>query len=261
VNARDAMPAGGTLTIGTSRLELPHEDEDCNPPGVPPGDYVVLQVADTGIGMTLEVLNKVFEPFFTTKPVGEGTGLGLSTVYGIVQQSNGFVAVESEPGNGTSFRIFLPRVLQRGGAASEVPPEPGDAGDAGRRARILLVEDDDGVRQLTARMLRQYGYDILVATDGTEALAMLASGLQGVDAVVTDVVMPGMSGAELIGQLRARWPDLPVLFLSGYTGDEVKGELKSGSRQAFLQKPFSSDALAAAVEEMLSDVRPPATAG
>ena len=261
VNARDAMPAGGTLTIGTSRLELPHEDEDCNPSGVPPGDYVVLQVADTGVGMTLEVLNKVFEPFFTTKPVGEGTGLGLSTVYGIVQQSSGFVAVESEPGIGTSFRIFLPRVGQRGGAASDVAPEPADAGDAGRRARILLVEDDDGVRQLTARMLRQYGYDILVATDGTEALAMLASGLQGVDAVVTDVVMPGMSGAELIGQLRARWPDLPVLFLSGYTGDEVKGELKPGSRQAFLQKPFSSDALAAAVEEMLSDVRPPATAG
>ena len=261
VNARDAMPVGGTLTIGTSRIELPHADPECNPPGVPPGDYVVLQVADTGVGMTPEVLNKVFEPFFTTKPVGEGTGLGLSTVYGIVQQSNGFVTVESEPGVGTSFRIFLPRVLQRGGVASDAPAATGDAADAGRRGRILLVEDDDGVRQLTARMLRQYGYDLLLATDGTEALAMLATGLQGVDAVVTDVVMPGMSGAELIEQVRERWPELPVLFLSGYTGDEVKDGIKSGSRQAFLQKPFSSDALAAALEELLSDVRPPATAG
>jgi len=261
VNARDAMPVGGTLTIGTSRIELPHADPECNPPGVPPGDYVVLQVADTGVGMTPEVMNKVFEPFFTTKPVGEGTGLGLSTVYGIVQQSNGFIAVESEPGVGTSFRVFLPRVLHRGGVASDAPAATGEAADAGRRARILLVEDDDGVRQLTARMLRQYGYDLLLATDGTEALVMLATGLQGVDAVVTDVVMPGMSGAELIEQLRARWPELPVLFLSGYTGDEVKVGLKSGSRQTFLQKPFSSDALAAALEELLSDVRPPATAG
>ena len=261
VNARDAMPAGGTLTIGTTRIELPHNDEACNPAGVPAGDYVILQVADTGVGMTAEVVSKVFEPFFTTKPVGEGTGLGLSTVYGIVQQSNGFVTVESEPGNGTSFRVFLPRVLHRGGVSSDAPPEAANPADASRRARILLVEDDDGVRQLSARMLRQYGYDILLATDGAEALAMLASGLQGVDAVVTDMVMPGITGAELVEQLRARWPELPVLYLSGYTGDEVKGGLKPGSRQAFLQKPFSSDALAAAVEELLSDVRPPATAG
>jgi len=260
VNARDAMPAGGILTIGTSRIELPHVHEECNPAGIPAGDYVVLQVADTGIGMEPEVLSKVFEPFFTTKPVGEGTGLGLSTVYGIVQQSNGFIAVDSEPGVGTSFRVFLPRLAQKGGVTAEAAASQAEPAGM-RRARILLVEDDEGVRQLTCRMLQQYGYDVVLAVDGAEALAYLSEGRQGVDAVVSDVVMPGISGAELVGQLRARWPDLPVLYLSGYTGDEVKGELQAGSRQAFLQKPFSQDALAAALDEVLSDVRPPATAG
>jgi two-component system, cell cycle sensor histidine kinase and response regulator CckA len=261
VNARDAMPGGGTLTIATTRMLLAPGRDEAATRGVPAGDYIVLRVEDSGVGMDRKTQSKIFEPFFTTKPVGEGTGLGLSTVYGIVQQSGGALTVESEPGKGTSFRVFLPRVAQRGAGASDVGPAQPAAAPGERRSMILLVEDDDGVRQLTARILAQFGYDVMLAQDGMEALQLLSDGLRGVDAVVSDVVMPGMSGAELVGRLRARWPDLPVLYLSGYTGEEVTGELGPGSRQAFLQKPFSPDALAAALEELLADTRPPATAG
>jgi two-component system, cell cycle sensor histidine kinase and response regulator CckA len=261
VNARDAMRDGGTLTIATTRAVVVPGREDAATRGVPVGDYVVLRVGDTGVGMEQEVQNKIFEPFFTTKPIGEGTGLGLSTVYGIVQQSGGALTVDSEPGKGTSFRVFLPRVVERIGGAGEPGPVPPALPAGQRRSRILLVEDDESVRQLTSRILAQYGYDVMLAQDGNEALQLLATGRQGVDAVVSDVVMPGISGAVLVGRLRERWPELPVLYLSGYTGEEVSGEVGPGSHQAFLQKPFSPDALAAALEELLADVRPPATAG
>ncbi|HEV8149882.1 MAG TPA: PAS domain S-box protein [Gemmatimonadales bacterium] len=264
VNARDAMPQGGTLTIGTRGVLISGSASGSGEPppqGLPPGDYVMLRVADTGIGMDKETLGKIFDPFFTTKPVGEGTGLGLATVYGIVQQSNGAITVESEPGTGTQFRVFLPRIAEPAGVLREPSPPPPAAVTEIRRAVILLVEDDDGVRNLIARVLAQYGYGILEARDGVEALALLEGGEQSVDAVVSDVVMPGMSGSELIERLRSQWPGLPVLFLSGYTGEEVRGEVRLGVRQAFLPKPFSPDALAAAVEELLADARPPATAG
>jgi CheY-like chemotaxis protein len=261
VNARDAMPDGGSLTLSTLRVRLAPGREEPAAGGVPPGDYVVLGVADTGVGMDPETKSKIFEPFFTTKSAGEGTGLGLSTVYGIVRQSGGAITVDSEPGQGTRFRVFLPRVADR--LTTDEDPaigEPGLSG-GGRRSLILLVEDDDGVRRLTCRMLEQYGYQVMPAADGAEALQLLSGLVPGVDAVVSDVVMPGIGGMELIRELRARWPELPVLFLSGYPGEDVSGELLPGSRQAFLQKPFSPDALAAALEDLLADARPPATAG
>jgi len=220
---------------------------------------LLFQVSDTGIGMDRETQRMIFEPFFTTKPVGEGTGLGLSTVYGIVQQSQGVITVESAPGAGSSFRIFLPRIAQPEGAVREVPAARPAACPA-RRQTVLLVEDDDGVRQLAERILCQYGYEVVVAEDGEDALRRIADGA-AIDAVVSDVVMPGIGGVELVERLRAVQGELPVLLLSGYTGDEVSATLAADGRQAFLQKPFSPDALAAALDELLADVRPPATAG
>jgi two-component system cell cycle sensor histidine kinase/response regulator CckA len=265
VNARDAMPAGGALTIETGRMAITPGRELPGTRGVPPGDYIVLRVGDTGVGISREVQTKIFEPFFTTKPVGEGTGLGLSTVYGIVQQSNGVITVDSEPGSGTSFRIFLPRLLRTEGARPEVAaPRPAvPVGE--RRATVLLVEDDDSVRQLTRRILEQFGFLVREARNGAEALTMIDIGTRRVDAVVSDVVMPGMGGRELIGRLRVRRPELPVLFLSGYTREELSEEVQAYSNQAFLQKPYSPDALATALEELLADTVPPpngpATAG
>jgi two-component system, cell cycle sensor histidine kinase and response regulator CckA len=257
VNARDAMPRGGTLTIETRRAIIPPGREDAATRGVPPGDYVVFRVTDTGTGIDRETQAKIFEPFFTTKPLGEGTGLGLSTVYGIVQQSSGVITVESEPGAGTSFRIFLPRLAGVPLPSAEAPA-PGAVRTANRRRRntVLLVEDDEGVRQLTRRILEQYGFGALEARNGAEALELLDAGSPRIDAVVSDVVMPGMSGRELVGRLRLRRPDLPVLFLSGYTGDEVSDEVRGQPHQAFLQKPFSPDALAAALEELLAEGEP-----
>jgi two-component system, cell cycle sensor histidine kinase and response regulator CckA len=253
VNARDAMPAGGTLTIETKRAIIPAGREDASTRGVPPGDYVVFRVSDTGTGIDRETQAKIFEPFFTTKPLGEGTGLGLSTVYGIVQQSSGVITVESEPGAGTSFRIFLPRTAELAAPSADTPAA-GTVRTAHRRRRntVLLVEDDDGVRQLTRRILEQFGFGVFEARNGAEALELLDSGPR-IDAVVSDVVMPGMSGRELVGRLRLRRPDLPVLFLSGYTGDELGEEVRGQPHQAFLQKPFSPDALAAALEELLAE--------
>jgi PAS domain S-box-containing protein len=261
VNARDAMPGGGTLTIDTSRMILPAGRDEPATRGVPPGDYTVLRVADTGIGMDRETMAKIFEPFFTTKPLGEGTGLGLSTVYGIVQQSSGSITVESELGAGTTFRIFLPR-LAEGAVAPTDTPAAGILRPARRRRNtVLLVEDDDGVRQLTRRILEDFGFGILEARNGSEALAQLDAGSPRIDVVVSDVVMPGMGGRELVGRLRLRRPDLPVLFLSGYTGDEVSDEVRGQLHQAFLQKPFSPDALAAALEELLAESEPVAPSG
>ncbi|HEU5218653.1 MAG TPA: PAS domain S-box protein [Gemmatimonadales bacterium] len=255
VNARDAMPSGGTLTIATTRVRLSGDEPAAR--GIPPGDYVVLRVSDTGIGIDGETQAKIFEPFFTTKPLGEGTGLGLSTVYGIVQQSSGAIAVESEVGEGSTFRIFLPRLAEGAVATIDTPPG-GIHRPAGQRRRntVLLVEDDDGVRQLTRRILEDFGFAVLEARNGTEALAHLDAGSPRIDAVVSDVVMPGMGGRELVGRLRLRRPDLPVLFLSGYTGDEVSDDVRGQLHQAFMQKPFSPDALAAALEELLAEGTP-----
>ncbi len=261
VNARDAMPGGGRLTIDTARMVLAAPREEPATRGVPPGDYVVLRVTDTGIGIDRETQARIFEPFFTTKPLGEGTGLGLSTVYGIVQQSGGAITVESEVGAGTTFRIFLPRLSDGVVASTETLATGIPRPTRRRRNTVLLVEDDEGVRQLTRRILEDFGFGVLEARNGAEALAHLDAGSPRIDAVVSDVVMPGMGGRELVGRLRLRRPDLPVLFLSGYTGDEVSDEVRGQLHQAFLQKPFSGDALAAALEELLAEGEPGTPSG
>ena len=253
VNARDAMPEGGTLTIESRRRTVGAGREEPSPRGVPPGDYVMLSVHDTGVGMDQATQLMIFEPFFTTKPVGEGTGLGLSTVYGIVQQSNGVITVESEPGNGTAICIFLPRIPEPEGIPRETAPPRSLPASTEIRATILLVEDDDGVRRLTRRVLEQYGFRAVEARTGVEALQLLELDHPRIDAVVSDLVMPGMSGKELVGRLRELRPEMPVVYLSGYTSEEVTNEIRAHPRQTFLQKPFSPDALATALEELLAD--------
>jgi PAS domain S-box-containing protein len=253
VNSRDAMPKGGTLTIETRRRTIAEGREDPTARGVPPGDYVMLSVQDTGEGMDSATQSMIFEPFFTTKRVGEGTGLGLSTVYGIVQQSNGLITVESEPGNGTAIRIFLPRTPEPAGIPRDATPLRSAPVVTPLGATVLLVEDDDGVRRLTRRVLEQYGYRTVEARTGAEALELLTLDHPRVDAVVSDLVMPGMSGRELVGRLRGLRPEIPVVYLSGYTSEEVTDEIRAHPRQTFLQKPFSPDALATALEELLAD--------
>jgi PAS domain S-box-containing protein len=257
VNAREAMPRGGMLTLESRRITLAAGGREPGAEGVPPGEYLVLQVSDTGVGMSRETQAMIFEPFFTTKPSGEGTGLGLSTVYGIVQQSHGFITVESEPGRGATFRIFLPRLPE--GRAAALPPEPAGPGPERRQRRltVLVVEDDDSVRQLTRRVLDQYGFTVEEARNGLEALELLGREGRRVDVMVSDVVMPGMGGPALIAEVRRRWPVLPVLFLSGYTGDELGDAALKGPHQSFLQKPYSPDALAAALDSLLAGAEPP----
>jgi two-component system, cell cycle sensor histidine kinase and response regulator CckA len=219
--------------------------------GIPRGEYVQLAVSDTGVGMDRETQARIFEPFFTTKPVGQGTGLGLSTVYGIVKQSDGFVWVYSEPGAGSTFRIYLPRV----GSGEAMPPAR-DSGSAARGGAetILIVEDEDMVRTLAGRGLREHGYEVLEARNGADALRQLAF-RSDVNLVISDVVMPEMGGRELGQRLSADRPSLPVLYMSGYTGEDVtqRGLLEPGA--PFQQKPFAPEELARKVREMLDAVR------
>jgi PAS domain S-box-containing protein len=240
VNARDAMPHGGRLSIETRNVEVADP-----PPGGRPGRYVRVAVADTGVGMTDEVKARLFEPFFTTKGPGKGTGLGLATTYGIVQQSGGHIEVQSAPGAGTTFRVFLPAVdgpLSGAGAAHG--PAPGGS------ERVLLVEDQEDVRRFALLALKAAGYEVLAAADGPAALALLDAH-PALDILVTDVVMPRMSGRELAEAVRARHPKVKVLFVSGYTDDAVVRHGVSESDAAFLQKPYSAHALGRKVRETL----------
>jgi len=238
-NARDAMPGGGVLTIETANVVL----DDA----VPSGPYVRLTVSDTGEGMDQATLRHVFEPFFTTKPVGQGTGLGLSTVYGIVQQSGGLVSARSEPGRGTAFEIHLP---QADGAEGEIAA-PARPPAAGTSETILVVEDEPTVRDIIARTLRKQGYTVLQAADGPAALELAGRRQVPLSLVIADVVMPGMSGGRLAARLAERWPHVPVLFTSGYTGfDAVSRGLLDQGRD-FIQKPLDPDVLAEKVREIL----------
>jgi len=247
VNARDAMPAGGRLTIETSNVELDASDTGGHA-GVTPGPYVTLAVSDTGTGMSAETLSHIFEPFFTTKEQGKGTGLGLATVHGIVAQSGGHITVHSEPDRGATFKVYLPRVDHVGEAPATVREAP--RATVGRET-VLVAEDDRAVREVVAATLGQRGYRVLRARDGQAALRM-ARDLGGrLDLLLTDIVMPGMTGRELEQALAAEHPTLQVLYMSGYTDDAVvrHGVLEEGV--PYIQKPFTPDALALKVREVL----------
>jgi two-component system, cell cycle sensor histidine kinase and response regulator CckA len=249
LNACDAMPQGGTLTVETANVTLSREYTKLKPAvRVPPGPYVRIAVSDTGHGMSRETLSRVFEPFFTTKAVGQGTGLGLATVYGLVKQAEGYVWVYSEPGIGTTFKIYLPVI------ASEAPSEPEaeQPPTLGSGELVLVIEDEPDVMRMAARSLREAGYSVLEATGGREAIEILMEAGTRLRVIVTDVVMPGMSGRDLATRIAALRPDLPVLFMSGYTDEDVirRGLMERGQR--FIQKPFSPDALARQVHRALT---------
>ncbi len=250
VNARDAMPEGGKLTIRTSNVTAA-ESRKFREQGFKPGEYVLLAVSDSGVGMSAEVMEKIFEPFFTTKGVGHGTGLGLSTVYGIVKQTGGFIYVDSKPGAGATFRILLPRhEPQPEEAPSEAdrPPAPADLTGS---ANILLVEDEEAVRAFAGRALSARGYTVHEAASGLEALDLLNGLSDPVDLVISDVVMPGMDGPTLMRELRRRQPDVKIIFISGYAEDAFQRNLPDDESFQFLPKPFSLKELATTVKETL----------
>jgi two-component system cell cycle sensor histidine kinase/response regulator CckA len=243
VNARDAMPQGGTLTVEMSNVEL-DPSQAARHPGLKTGAHVLLSVSDTGSGMDEETKARIFEPFFTTKGPGQGTGLGLSTVYGIVKQSEGIVEVKSAPGAGTTFRIYLPMSSATDVATRSIPKNVPTASSLGGSQTILLVEDDEPVRSLVRTVLERNGYHVLVASDGDEALSLASRHREPIHLLLTDVVMPRMNGRELSDALALLRPGLRTVYMSGYT----RGVLEPGS--TFLQKPIVPVALL----EMLSDV-------
>ncbi len=252
VNSRDAMPEGGTLTIETANLELDGAYVRRHA-AVRPGPYVMLAVSDTGVGMDAEIQARIFEPFFTTKEHGKGTGLGLATVYGIVKQSGGHIWVYSEPGRGTTFKIYLPRAEDDG---ERPAPAASTAGPAGGSETVLLVEDEEGVRTLASRVLAAAGYTVLEARDAGEALAINRRHDGPVALLLTDLVMPGASGTDLAARLAAERPDLKVLYMSGYTGDATVRHQILQPHTAFLEKPFTPAALARKVRDVLDAPRP-----
>jgi PAS domain S-box-containing protein len=251
VNARDAMPRGGTVTLSTARAEL-DGDPAASPPDVAAGRYACVVVSDTGVGMDEATRTRMFEPFFTTKAPGKGTGLGLSTVYGIVKQSGGHVEVSSAPGEGTTVRVYLPRAAPVEHAAAGPAPTV-----AGGTETILLVEDEDAVRAIDERLLRRLGYRVLPATTGEEALRIAAAHADPIELVATDVILPGMDGHELACRLAALRGGIRVLFVTGYAGDRLATVRPDGSWGELLQKPFAPDDLARAVRAALA--RPPMT--
>ncbi|WP_296987254.1 hybrid sensor histidine kinase/response regulator [Thalassospira sp. UBA1131] len=253
VNARDAMAGeGGTLTVQTS-TEIIDEPTATGTEVIPPGDYVGIKVTDTGIGIPKENLTRIFEPFFSTKERGEGTGLGLSTVYGIVKQTGGFIAVNSEEGKGTTFTIYLPRyeASEEELAETQAVIEETPSRDLTGTGAILLVEDEDAVRTFGARALRSKGYDVLEANNGDNALEVLNNTDKVIDLVISDVVMPGIDGPTLIRMLREKKPELKVIFISGYAEDTYRDELDEENGVHFLPKPFSLKDLATKVKEVL----------
>ncbi len=241
VNARDAMPEGGLLTIETRAVTLDHAAAAGL--GIGPGDYVSLVVRDTGHGMDEDTRARIFDPFFTTKPAGKGTGLGLAMVYGIVRQSGGAITVETAPERGATFRLYFPRTARPAERSTirSTPPSV-DAASIPVGATVLLVEDDTAVRTLTHRMLTEAGFIVRQASDAYEALSLAGPACEGLAAVITDVIMPGLGGRDLVRELRSRRPDLRVLFISGYLDIDV-GRLELGSRTRLLMKPFARDAL------------------
>jgi CheY-like chemotaxis protein len=253
VNARDAMPHGGTLRISIARQQV-----GSPPEGIEPGPFAVVEVVDNGVGIPEDVLPRIFEPFFTTKEFGAGTGLGLATVYGILQQTGGWVEVESTAGTGSRFRAFF----------------PAHAGDANLRARdldtdsvprgserILVVEDEVAVRSLVRRVLERLGYRVLEAADGREGLRVLASQPVPFDLILSDVVMPGMSGPEFLEQCRVLSPRCRLALMSGYAADRLPAPVGGHQAFPFIEKPFEPAALGRIVRELLDGDAPPADPG
>jgi two-component system cell cycle sensor histidine kinase/response regulator CckA len=248
LNARDAMPGGGVLSIETGGVVL--DNPYIAAKGLQtmlPGHYALLVVSDTGMGMDRDTLEHVFEPFFTTKAVGEGTGLGLATVYGIVKQSGGFIWAYSEPGEGTTFKIYLPVAASRAADPASGLADP----VVGGAEVVLLAEDDDAVRGVVARSLREYGYTVLEARDGAEALEIAAATATLPNLVIADVVMPRINGNQLYAEIQQRWPETPVLFISGYTRSDTVSRGLIGERCEFLQKPMDPEQLARTVRRLL----------
>jgi PAS domain S-box-containing protein len=244
VNARDAMPSGGTLLLGTEDTIL-EEEYTREHVGVEPGTYVALSVSDTGTGMTGEVRERIFEPFFTTKEVGKGTGLGLATVYGIVKQHNGHIFVYSEPGRGTTFKLYFPAALQPVDRSADAPRPDHPRGSE----TVLVVDDDESIRKLVRDILEPLGYRVLTAAGGAEAMALFVGG--PIDLLVTDVIMPGMGGKALADAARAEHPRLKVIFISGYPHDAIAhhGILDPGV--VLIQKPLSGSTVAPIVRNVL----------
>jgi PAS domain S-box-containing protein len=247
INARDAMPRGGALTIETANTEFAEEYVEAHPPTVP-GRFVMLAISDSGVGMDAATRERCFEPFFTTKPEGRGTGLGLSTVYGIVKQNEGYVWVYSEPGMGTTFKIYLPRVDHPSGSLRVVEPE---AEVATGSETILVVEDTEGLRRMIRKMLEGAGYAVLDAADGEAALEVAAAHPGAVDLLLTDVVMPKLGGNELARRLAAQRPGLRVLFMSGYTEGAISQQGVLSEGVSLLEKPFTRDTLTRAIRRAL----------
>ena len=253
VNARDAMAGGGALTIRTSNVThdtAARRDNEL----LEAGDYVLIEVIDTGEGIPKDMQAKIFEPFFSTKEVGEGTGLGLSTVYGIIKQTGGYVFVKSDTGEGALFSIYLPRHVQPAGEETDAAPvevKSAPVADLTGKGTILLVEDEDGVRVFGARALRNKGYTVLEANSGEAALAVMESYDDTIELLISDVVMPQMDGATLIERVRENQPDFKVILISGYAEEALGERLNTAENVNFLPKPFSLAQLAGKVKDVI----------
>jgi two-component system, cell cycle sensor histidine kinase and response regulator CckA len=247
VNARDAMPTGGTIAISTSSVELDEEYLDSHS-SVRPGRYILLSVSDTGCGMDDKTLSHIFEPFFTTKGPGQGTGLGLSTVYGIVKQSDGYIWVYSEPAKGTTFKLYFP-LHEEGGPAPE--EWSADVKPVGGTETILVVEDDESLRNLTAALLESTGYRVLKADNGETAINLVRTSSESIDLLLTDLLMPVMSGVELSTKVRKMRPSLKVLLMSGYAGDLIERYRRSDLELALIEKPFTRQGLLSKIRSVL----------
>ena len=256
VNARDAMPKGGTVTIRTAN-ETATTPLALGTATMPAGDYVRIEVADTGTGIAREHLGKIFDPFFTTKPVGQGTGLGLATVYGIVKQTGGFIMVDSEVGKGTTFRIYLPRHRIDANATVVAEPERAGLRDVTGQDTILLVEDEEAVRSFAARALKMRGYSVLEASGGEEALEIVKTSKVPIHLLITDVVMPNMDGPTLVRAVKRIKPEMAVIFMSGYAEEAFRRNDEKAEDLHFLPKPFGLKQLAAKVKEVLSGAPAP----
>jgi len=257
VNARDAMRGGGVISVATEKVTVETAVQRGHEV-MPAGEYILIKIADTGSGIAKEDLNRIFEPFFSTKGVGEGTGLGLSTVYGIIRQSDGYVFVDSALGEGTTFSIYLPAFSAEeatafGAEVASIGMTLTDSGaDLTGEATVLLVEDEDAVRVFGSRALRNKGYRVLEAVDGEEALDVINDFGQPIDLIITDVMMPGMDGHTLVRLVQEEIPDIKVILMSGYAEDAIPGGIGAETSLNFLPKPFSLADLAGKVKEVIA---------